>query len=360
MFKTLRIRTKSSNHPIKLGNGVFKKFIREIKKKQYKKFIIIDSIVYKNFRTFFNDIDDKQISLIKINGSEKIKSIEFYWKIISIILSKKIDRSSCIIAIGGGTIGDLCGFIASTILRSVNFILVPTTLLSQVDSSIGGKNGINSKFGKNQVGTFYQPNMVIIDPLFLKFLSLKQIKSGYVEILKHALINDEKFYQWLKNNYKNLFKLEKNIITYAIERSIKIKAKFILQDEKEVLINSSSRALLNFGHTFGHALESINNYKSNLSHGEAVSIGMIIAAKISQSIGKISKHQLNDIINHFKKSGLSISSRLVKKNKFYKLLVNDKKNQNNKINLILLNKIGNAYYARNFKLIDIRNIIFQT
>ena len=136
---------------------------------------------------------------------------------------KNINRSSTILAIGGGTLGDLSGFIASTILRGVKFILIPTTLLSQVDSSIGGKNGINTKFGKNLVGTFYQPSLVIVDPTFLNSLSFREIKSGYAEIVKHAIIKDEKFFQWLNNNYKNLLKLKTKEITYAIEKSIKIK-----------------------------------------------------------------------------------------------------------------------------------------
>ena len=201
---------------------------------------------------------------------------------------------------------------------------------------------------------------MIIDPFFLQSLSFRQIKSGYAEILKHAIIDDEKFYKWLKNNFKNLFKLKKKTITYAIERSIKIKVNFVMIDEKESLKNSSSRALLNFGHTFGHALESANNYKSTLTHGEAISIGMIIAVKISHHLGKIPKYQLDDIIEHFKNCVLPRSNSLIKKDKFYRLLINDKKNQNNKINLILLNKIGRAYYAKNFKLTDIKNFIFQT
>ena len=159
--------------------------------------------------------------------------------------------------------------------------MIPTTLLSQVDSSIGGKNGINSKYGKNLIGTFYQPDIVIIDPTILKSLPLKQIKTGYAEIVKHALINDKNFYNWLKKNLKNILLLKENPLSYAISESIKIKAKYVTRDEKEKRINSSSRAMLNFGHTFGHALESINKYRSNLTHGEAISIGMILATKIS-------------------------------------------------------------------------------
>ena len=273
------------------------------------------------------------------------------------LLKKEIDRSSTLIAIGGGAIGDLCGFIASTILRGVRLVLVPSTLLSQVDSSIGGKNGINSKYGKNLVGTFYQPDVVIIDPSILFSLPFRQIKSGYAEIVKYALINDNKFYQWLQKNFENILKLKKNKLIYAITKSINIKIKYIKNDEKEKLINSSSRAMLNFGHTFGHALETLNKYNLNLTHGEAISIGMVIAAKISHQLNDIKKNELENIINHLNKAGLPTSTKKINSDEFYKLILTDKKNINNSINLILLKKIGKAYYKRGLTIKKIKSLI---
>ena len=272
-------------------------------------------------------------------------------------MQKKIDRSSTIISIGGGTVGDLCGFISSTILRGVKFSLIPTTLLSQVDSSIGGKNGINSKYGKNLIGTFYQPDIVIIDPTILRSLPLKQLRSGYAEIVKHALINDKNFYIWLKKNLKNILLLKKNPLCYAILKSIKIKEKYVTSDEKEKLVNSSSRAMLNFGHTIGHALESINKYRSNLTHGEAISIGMILATKISYRMKNIRRSELDDIIYHFKQAGLPYSTKSMINNKLYKAISADKKNTSNKINLILLKKIGEAYYKRGLSITELKNLI---
>ena len=201
--------------------------------------------------------------------------------------------------------------------------------------------------------------MVVIDTVFLKSLPYREIKSGYAEIIKHAIINDDKFFYWLNKNYKNLFKLKPKTTNYAIEKSIKIKAKFVSNDERETLNNSSSRALLNFGHTFGHALEVINNYKSSLSHGEAIAIGMIIAIKISYLNGYLPKNHFETIIDHFKKCGLPTKSNLIIQEKFYKLLINDKKNYNNQINLILLSKIGKAIYVKNVKLKKIKNLILQ-
>jgi|TARA_B100001964_G_scaffold55217_1_gene62482 3-dehydroquinate synthase/shikimate kinase/3-dehydroquinate synthase len=355
MKKQILINTKSKKYKIVIENGLISTYLKSELISDSKKFFIVDSKISKKISKIIKN--KKNLFLIKVNGSEKLKSINTYWELISKLLQKKIDRSSTIISIGGGTVGDLSGFISSTILRGVKFILIPTTLLSQVDSSVGGKNGINSIYGKNLIGTFYQPDIVIIDPTILKSLPLKQIRTGYAEIVKHALINDKNFYIWLKKNFKNIFLLKKNTLSYAISKSIKIKAKYVKSDEKEKLINLSSRALLNFGHTFGHALESINKFRSNLTHGEAISIGMIIATKISYRMKNIRRSELDDIINHFKQAGLPYSTKYMINNKLYKAITADKKNTNNKINLILLKKVGEAYYKRGLNIAELKNLI---
>ena len=287
---------------------------------------------------------------------EKIKNLNSYQSLINKILEKQINRNSTIVAIGGGTVGDLVGFIASTILRGVKLVLIPTTLLSQVDSSIGGKNGINTSYGKNLLGTFYQPNKVIIDPKILKSLPKREIKSGYAEILKHAIINDLSFFNWLNNNYKKIFNLDKRAITYAIYKSIKIKAYYVTKDTEEKLTNSNSRAILNFGHTFGHALETLYNYKK-ITHGEAISIGMSIASKLSYKISKLSKSELDKIISHLKKVNLPIYDKNLKNKKLISLIKNDKKNKDNNLNLILIKKIGKAYYSKNVKIKNITDTL---
>ena len=355
MKKQILIKTKSKKYKIFIENGSINTYLKSELRTDSKKFIIVDSKISKKINKIIKNKNN--VSLITVKGSEKLKSINSYWKIISKLLQKKIDRSSTIISIGGGTVGDLCGFISNTILRGVKFSLIPTTLLSQVDSSIGGKNGINSKYGKNLIGTFYQPDIVIIDPTILRSLPLKQLRMGYAEIVKHALINDKNFYIWLKKNLKNILLLKKNPLCYAILKSIKIKEKYVTSDEKEKLVNSSSRAMLNFGHTFGHALESINKYRSNLTHGEAISIGMILAAKISYRMKNIRRSELDDIIYHFKQAGLPYSTKSMINNKLYKAIAADKKNINNKINLILLKKVGEAYYKRGLNIKEIKNLI---
>ena len=355
MKKQILIKTKSKKYKIFIENGLINTYLKSELRTDSKKFIIVDSKVSKKISKIIKNKNN--VFLITVKGSEKLKTINSYWKIISKLLQKKIDRSSTIISIGGGTVGDLCGFISNTILRGVKFSLIPTTLLSQVDSSIGGKNGINSKYGKNLIGTFYQPDIVIIDPTILRSLPLKQLRSGYAEIVKHALINDKNFYIWLKKNLKNILLLKKNPLCYAILKSIKIKEKYVTSDEKEKLVNSSSRAMLNFGHTFGHALESINKYRSNLTHGEAISIGIILATKISYRMKNIRRSELDDIIYHFKQAGLPYSTKSTINNKLYKVITADKKNSNNKINLILLKKVGEAYYKRGLNITELKNLI---
>ena len=355
MKKQILIKTKSKKYKIFIENGSINTYLKSELRTDSKKFIIIDSKVSKKIDKIIKN--KKNVFLVTVKGSEKLKSISSYWKIISKLLQKKIDRSSTLISIGGGTVGDLCGFISNTILRGVKFSLIPTTLLSQVDSSIGGKNGINSKYGKNLIGTFYQPDIVIIDPTILRSLPLKQLRTGYAEIVKYALINDKNFFIWLKKNLKDILLLKKNQLNYAILKSIKIKEKYVINDEKEKLVNSSSRAMLNFGHTFGHALELINKYHSNLTHGEAISIGMILAAKISYRMKNIRRSELDDIIYHFKQAGLPYSTKSVINNKLYKAISADKKNTNNKINLILLKKVGEAYYKRGLNITELKNLI---
>ncbi len=354
MSKKIKINTKTKQYLIEIDDNFILSRLNSFTKNKNKVFIIIDSSVVNLLKKLRKS---KNIFIIKIKGSEKIKDFKHFSTFANKILNNGVDRNSTIVAIGGGTVGDLAGLIASTVLRGINFILIPTTLLSQVDSSIGGKNGINTSYGKNLIGTFYQPNQVLIDINFLKSLSKKQLKSGYAEIVKHAIINDLNFFKWLDINYSKILNLEKKVIIYAIFKSIKIKSKYVSSDTEEVLFNNNSRAMLNFGHTFGHALETFYKYKK-LTHGEAISIGMVVASKLSNKIGTLKQEDLNKIINHFDKVNLPIHDINIKNEKILKIVLKDKKNLSQKINLILIRKIGQAYYLRNqnpkkiFKIIE--------
>ena len=262
MNKKIILKTKNNTYSINIEPNSIIKNLKNIITKNNKLIFLIDRKVFYIFKNLKNYKNQKYLV---IDCSEKLKSFSNYAKISEKILNFKIDRSTKIVAIGGGTLGDLSGFIASTILRGIDLILFPTTLLSQVDSSIGGKNGINTNSGKNLVGTFYQPKLVYIDPKILKTLSKREILSGYAEIIKHGIINDIKFFNWLNKNSKKILTLDNKILSEAIYKSIIIKRKYVLKDEKENLKNNNSRAILNFGHTFGHALETYYKYNKKLT-----------------------------------------------------------------------------------------------
>ena len=273
------------------------------------------------------------------------------------MLSLGVNRKSVLVAIGGGTLGDLAGFIASTLLRGVDLILIPTTLLSQVDSSVGGKNGINTNFGKNLVGTFYQPKLVIIDPYVLSSLPKRELLSGYAEIVKHAIIYDQKFFNWLNRNSKDIFKLKYDVLYKAIYKSVSIKKTYVVKDEKEKLKNKYSRAILNFGHTFGHALETYYNYNKRLTHGEAISIGMMIATKISYKLNYLSLQDVIKIKNHFIANSLPIEDKEMYNKKIFQIIYKDKKNTDDKVNFILLKSIGKSFLKSNINLNKIKKLL---
>ncbi len=346
MNNKIKFKNDVSNTSIIIKKNFITKYLKLLSNQNRKVFYVIDIKVKKLLNIQLNENTD----LIYLKCGENIKNINFYQKICEKLLIKNIDRNCILVCIGGGTLGDLCGFVASTILRGIDYKLIPTTLLSQVDSSIGGKNGVNSKYGKNLIGTFYNPSEVIIDVNFLKTLPKREIKSGYVEIIKHALIKDVKFFKWLENNYIKIFNLNTPILEKAIFRSLKIKLWYVQKDSRENLINKNSRAMLNFGHSIGHSLETFYNYKK-INHGEAVSIGIVTEAKISNKLGYLSKNDLIKILEHFKNAELKILDKNIYNKKLISIIQKDKKNLHGKLNLVLLKNIGRSFFARN---IDIR------
>jgi len=354
MNKKIIIKTKSNIYSINIEPNSIVKNLQKIISKNKKIIFLIDKkvlYIFKKLKNFKNQ------NYIAIDCSEKLKSFTNYAYLTEKILSFNINRNSTIVAIGGGTLGDLSGFIASTILRGVDLILFPTTLLSQVDSSIGGKNGINTRNGKNLVGTFYQPNSVFIDPEILSTLSKREIRSGYAEILKHGIINDKKFFNWLVKNSKKILDLNKKALSQAIYKSVLIKRKYVLKDEREKLRNNYSRAILNFGHTFGHALETYYKYNKKLNHGEAICIGMIIAARLSYKFNYLQLDEFNIIKNHFKLNKLPMADSKMYNEKIFKIIEKDKKNIHGKINFVLLKNIGSAFLGNNLSLNKIKKIL---
>jgi 3-dehydroquinate synthase len=348
----LHIKTGNQKYPIIIGNNILTK-LKNILKENSINFnqclVIADkSVPKKLIEKILNSLPKKKISLHYFNSSEKNKNQKSIDNILSILLSKNFNRNDCVISIGGGITGDVSGFAASMFKRGLKFINIPTTLLSQVDSSIGGKTGINSKYGKNLIGAFYQPSLVISDIIFLKSLPKREIICGYGEILKHAIIADKQFFTFLDVHGSQILKLKSPLIERAIFKSCSIKKKVVEADEKEVGI----RKILNFGHTFAHAYEATLEYSKKLNHGEAVILGIKMAAKFSLSNNTLNIKEFNLIENHLNKLNLprNINKFFSIRNldKIVSFMKKDKKNNTNKINLVLLKKIGHPIYQQQF------------
>lgn len=273
-------------------------------------------------------------------SGESTKSFEKLQDICDWLLKNRPDRKTTIIAFGGGVIGDLVGFAASVVLRGINFIQVPTTLLSQVDSSVGGKTAINSKYGKNLIGAFYQPKLVLADIAILSTLPKREFLSGYAEVVKYGLINNPGFFEWLD---KNPLDDKKNLVK-AIYESCKAKADIVSQDERE----GGVRALLNLGHTFGHAFEAETGFSDKLLHGEAVALGMVCAFRLSEKLG-LTKDTAK-VIRHFEKIGLPTDPHKYIPQWDVDVLIEhmrgDKKNEQDKIVFILTKGIGKAFISK--------------
>jgi 3-dehydroquinate synthase len=282
-MKNQEIKLKTINHKysIIIGKNTLRVLPQKIKSlcpKTKKIALIVDRNVPNKFKHELKVIlKNYNLLFLSFKASEKNKSINVINYYLKILLSKNFNRSDLIIAVGGGITGDVVGFISSIFKRGINFINIPTTLLAQVDSAIGGKTGVNSEYGKNLIGSFYQPKLVVSDTSFINSLPKKEMICGYAEILKHSIIKDKKFFDWLKKYSRFIFQKKTKELIYAIQKSCEIKIFFVSRDINE----KGLRMILNFGHTFAHAIEIKNNYSKNITHGEAVLSGMILATKLS-------------------------------------------------------------------------------
>ena len=349
----LVVKTTHKNYPIIIGENILKKtgtIIRSLLPRCKKIALIVDANVpKKKLDEIKNSLKSYNCLIIKLNTSEKIKNLRTVNNLINILLKKNFHRDDCLVAFGGGVLGDITSLTANLIKRGIKFINVPSTLLSQVDSSIGGKTGINSKYGKNMIGTFYQPELVISDTSSLKSLQKREILCGYAEMLKHALILDRKLFFWLQKNGKNILNLKnKLLIQKAIYKSCKIKAKIIEKDEKE----KNLRMILNFGHTFAHAFEATKKFSKKINHGESVLLGMICAGEFALNKRILKKTEFDQIKKHYSLLGLPTKIKKYFRKKdvknIIKFMKSDKKNSDLKIKLILINKIGKCLKARSF------------
>ena len=355
---SLTSKLNNLSYPIFVGNNllsncedILKKFVGN------RKIILIHDDFFsfengfnENLTTFIKIIKklSKSVNLIDLPGGDKTKNISQLNFILEKSLSFEIDRSSLIIAFGGGVIGDIAGFAASIVLRGIDYIHVPTTLLAQVDSSVGGKTGINSSKSKNLIGSFHQPIAVISDLDMLKTLPKREFLAGLVEVIKYGLIHDVEFFDAIENNYKDILNYDQSKLKYVISNSCKIKYEIIKNDEKE----NGKRALLNLGHTFGHAIESFGKFNGTIIHGEAVSIGICLAFKLSTELGYCSHSETERVFNLFKKLTLPTSLKDIKSLsitplEMLKKFKYDKKNKNDQLTFILNRKIGKSFIKNN-------------
>ena len=313
-----------------------------------KKFL---KILLKNLK---KNIKVNKFCFYSFVSNEKNKNYKSVNKILNILFKENFSRDDCVISMGGGITGDVSGFACSIYKRGIKFINLPTTLLAQVDSSIGGKTGINNKYGKNLIGSFYQPDLVISDTLFLNSLPKRELVCGYGEILKHSIIASQKNFDFLETFKRNIFNLESPFIEKAIYESCKIKKNIIQKDEGE----KNLRKVLNFGHTFAHAYEASLKFSNKLNHGEAVILGIISASKYSCINNYLLIKDYNKIINHIKSLNLNLSINKFFKKKSIDDILNfmkmDKKNKSSKINLILIKKFGKPIINLNFNLSKIK------
>tara|TARA_B110000971_G_scaffold39183_1_gene38096 strand:+ start:1973 stop:3079 length:1107 start_codon:yes stop_codon:yes gene_type:complete len=348
----LQVNTPNQKYPIYIGINILNKLNKFLKSSSInfnRCLIVVDKNVPKKLiKKTLSSLPKNSTIIQYFNASEKNKNIKSVLKIVSLLLKKNFNRNDCLISIGGGITGDVSGFAASIYKRGLKFINVPTTLLSQVDSSIGGKTGVNTQYGKNLIGSFYQPSLVISDINFLTSLPKREIVCGYGEVLKHSLINDKKFFSFLNKNGSKILELKSPFIEKAIYKSCLIKKKIVETDEKELGV----RKILNLGHTFAHAYEATLGYSKKLNHGEAVILGIKTAAKFSLLNKILDIKDFKLIENHLNKLDLprNINKKISIKNlnKILSFMKKDKKNNTKKINLILLKKIGTPIYKLQF------------
>ncbi|MBT8430778.1 MAG: 3-dehydroquinate synthase [Gammaproteobacteria bacterium] len=285
-----------------------------------------------------------QLAHVVLPDGERYKTLGVLDQIFTGLLKRRFDRGCTLLALGGGVVGDMTGFAAASYQRGVNFIQVPTTLLSQVDSSVGGKTGVNHPLGKNMIGAFHQPQCVVIDISTLSTLPDRELSAGMAEVIKYGLINDREFFDWLEQNMPALMDRDPEALAYAIERSCADKASVVAADERE----SGQRALLNLGHTFGHAIETGMGYGSWL-HGEAVGAGMCMAAAMSARLGWLNQDQVRRVDTLVAAAGLPVRPPDdVSPERFMELMAVDKKVMDGQLRLVLLKDIGNSVVTANF------------
>ncbi len=355
-IKSLTVNLGDRSYPIQIGRDLLGKpeLLADHITGQQVLIVSNETVAPLYLNKTLSGLKKYQCESVILPDGEQYKTLDTVNLIYDALLKNRFDRQCTLIALGGGVVGDITGFAAATYQRGVNFIQIPTTLLAQVDSSVGGKTGVNHPLGKNMIGAFHQPQCVLIDTNTLNTLEDKELSAGLAEIIKYGLIRDPEFFGWLEQHIPALLEKDPTDLAFAIERSCQNKADVVAADEKE----AGQRALLNFGHTFGHAIEAGMGYGSWL-HGEAIATGMLMAADLSLRHGWINQEQMQRIQTILVSAKLPITSPPELDNtRFMDLMAVDKKVQAGKIRLVLLTNIGESHVSDDYKpdlLIDTLN-----
>ena len=341
-MERITVELGERSYPISIGAGLFNDPAHFSSLSPNKKVVVISNItvapLYAEKVVALIEKQGCQVSVLELPDGEKYKSLEVFETVMSYLIEGNYARDVTLVALGGGVIGDLVGFAAACYQRGVDFIQVPTTLLSQVDSSVGGKTAVNHPLGKNMIGAFYQPKAVIIDTNCLATLPEREFAAGIAEVIKYGIIYDHDFFVWLEDNMDKLYALDEQALAYAIARCCAIKAEVVELDEKE----SGIRALLNLGHTFGHAIEAELGY-GNWLHGEAVSAGTVMAARTALLQGLLDEQQVERIVSILKKAKLPTHTpESMSFDAFMQHMMRDKKVLSGKLRLVLPTGIGHA------------------
>jgi 3-dehydroquinate synthase len=353
---TVNVALGDRSYPIHIGSGLLQRAeLVRAHLAQPRVAIVTNDVVGPLYLDALGGVLERagvQALRVTLPDGEARKNWESLNRILDALLENRCERSTTVIALGGGVIGDLAGFAAAVFLRGVPFIQVPTTLLAQVDSSVGGKTGINHPLGKNMIGAFYQPKMVLADTDTLATLPARELAAGLAEVVKYGLVLDRAFFDWLEANMERLTARDEQALTYAIRRSCELKAEVVAGDERE----SGARALLNLGHTFGHAIEAGLSYGTWL-HGEAVASGTVMAARLSHAMGMLDDADVARISALLQRAGLPVEAPALGADTYLDLMGMDKKVEGGKLRLILLRAIGQAYVSSDFPQAALRRVL---
>lgn len=356
MIETLGVELGERSYPIHIGSGLLSNPELLLSHLKQKKAVVVTNttVAPLYLDQLRSTLERGAISVLPVilPDGEQFKTWETLNQIFDALLGARCERGTTLIALGGGVIGDMGGFAAACYQRGMPFIQVPTTLLSQVDSSVGGKTAINHPLGKNMIGAFYQPKLVLADIATLNTLPDRELKAGLAEVIKYGLIRDPDFYGWLEENLEKLLVRDAAALSYAIHRSCANKAAVVAADEKE----TGERALLNLGHTFGHAIETGMGYGEWL-HGEAVAAGTLIAAELSHQLGWLDENSVGRIEQIFVRAGLPVFGPKLGAGRYLELMSHDKKVQDGKLRLVLLRGIGTAVVSERASNAQIRSAI---